>query len=153
MSNQLEMIITVVIIAMMAFAVWRSGQANPVGTGRIARDVAEIRSSLTEIGNDARAGREAKHKTANLEMSVKGLEGMIKNAPTIERLDEFEREVEGRLSKVEVALANCATKADVARIEGGQARIDAKIEGVCDKLGGVDAAVIRIEQHLLGRGK
>ena len=45
-----EIVITVVIIAIVLFTAWRGGQANPVGTGKIARRLTVLESTVAQQG-------------------------------------------------------------------------------------------------------
>lgn len=152
MTDRIEILISIIVLAAVAFAVWRGGQANPVGTGTIARRLSSIDKAMVGIASDARQGRDANEKAANLEKSMRSIGEKLAAVPTSERIDKFEHDVEHRLSTVESQLSNMATKADVARLDGAIAVVQKSLEHVCKQADGIEAGVIRLEQFLMNGG-
>ncbi len=98
MSEQLQLLITVVILGMMALAVYRSGKANP-------------------------------KDTAQLDDDMKG--------------------ISDRLTKVEAAIEDLPTVKDVEGLRGDVKALKASIGHISETIKGTEAAVVRVEQHLL----
>lgn len=95
--NTPDILISIAILILLAIAVWtarRSGAANPVPTGKLQRDVSELRTRMSKI-----------------EVSVAGIRSDLDGAPTKADIARME----GRVETV-VALGEKTDQA-VVRIE------------------------------------
>lgn len=158
MTEQLQWIISICILAAVGFAAFRGGAANPIGTGKLLHDVNNIRTQVKALEGLPEQFRPIRHSTANLAAQFQGLEHQLGKMATTETLMEFEREIEHRITGVEQRMEQAATREDVAKVRGDVTkvsgdvgRVQESVEHICKQNERTDASVVRIEQHLLGQ--
>lgn len=138
-----QAILAIIVFAMMAFAVFRSGQATPVSTGKLQHDLKNVRQSVVSI-EKLMENQPTSADLLKLNGKVEELDRDVKCQPSaaeVERLRGDVREVNAKFHAL-------ASKEDVARLDGKVMALDKTIEGVAGHVQSTDAAVIRIEQAL-----
>lgn len=107
-----DYLIIVFIIAGIAAALWKGGQANPVGTGSLGKDFAQLKNKVSAIDSKMSA---TDAKLSGIENQVDDLERRSAKASDIERLERqmsaFDRNQADQLARMaELSEMLAATK-------------------------------------------
>jgi outer membrane murein-binding lipoprotein Lpp len=103
--STLEITITLAILFLMAFGVWRTGQRNPVDTGTLQRDVSRLKADVAAIRHDIDVAPSAAD-VAGLRQEVKSL-----RSESVAATESLRREM------ALVIKASDATESAVVRME------------------------------------
>jgi DNA-binding FrmR family transcriptional regulator len=146
MNEWLAYVVTLIIVGLVLFAIFRGGQDNPVGTGRLQRDLRQMRGKVDGLDRlYVEKVRPMGHDVANIMQQMAAIEHRLVKTATSAKLAELEAEVDERFARIEERVVHMATKEDVGKIT-------AALDHVCRQNDRTEAAVQRIEGYFLQRG-
>lgn len=125
-SNILELAIIAFIVVGMGVAIWRSGAANPVGTGKLDRRLGHMDSELRGVVS----------KVGEMERQVEDLDRRAASKGDIKRL---EKRMDAQDAKMD----------EVGR---GLAQLTSEISGRTAKVDQIGRTVDRIMDHIVEKG-
>lgn len=76
MSDYLQLAIAGVIVAMVFYAVWRNGRANPETTGRLARRMAKMEATVSAQGEKIQGVEESVDRLARSTATTGDITGL-----------------------------------------------------------------------------
>jgi septal ring factor EnvC (AmiA/AmiB activator) len=101
-ENWLELAGIIAILSAISVAVWKGGQANPVGTGSLDKEIAGLKTKVAAI--DGKVGT-IDGKLGTMEKQVKHIERRAASVGDIERLERTLMEQDRNIAELTARLS------------------------------------------------